>query len=141
MQMQTARLHLKTRVFTAVVVISNVLGNFSLSWGVRRVGGLLRLSPLAYIEALVNPWVALGVSLLILWMFSHLTLLSWADLSYVLPVTSIGYALTAVLGRVFLHEQVSWARWTGVLFIMLGVGLVARTAARGAPGRATGGAR
>src|SRR5579862_7706771 len=105
MQAQIARLQLKTRVFTALVVFSNVLGNFSLSWGLRRVGVLLGFSPLAYIEALFNPWVALGVSLLILWLLSHMTLLSWADLSYVLPVTSVGYVLAAVVGRVFLHEQ------------------------------------
>ena len=138
MQAQVSRLDVKTRLFTGVVVLSNVLGNFSLSWGLRRVGGLLRLSPLAYIEALFNPWVALGVSLLILWLLSHMTLLSWADLSYVLPVTSIGYAMAAVVGRVFLHEQVSWTRWTGVLFIMLGVWLVARTTPRSA---SSGGAR
>ncbi len=128
MQVQIARLRLKTRVLTVLVVLSNVLGNFSLSWGLRRMGGLMGFSPLAYFEALFNPWVALGVTLLIFWLLSHMTLLSWADLSYVLPVTSVGYALAAVVGRVFLHEQVSWTRWAGVLFIMMGVWLVARTA-------------
>ena len=132
------RVQFKTRVFTALVVLSNVLGNFSLSWGLRRVGSLLRFSPLAYVEALFDPFVALGVSLLILWLFSHMTLLSWADLSYVLPVTSMGYVLAAVAGRVFLHEQVSWSRWAGVLFIMLGVALVGRTAPRTASGPPVG---
>ncbi|HZT30417.1 MAG TPA: hypothetical protein VFA33_11065 [Bryobacteraceae bacterium] len=124
---------MKTRAFTALVVLSNVLGNFSLTWGLRRVGGLLGFSPIAYVEAMFNPWVALGVSLLILWLLSHMALLSWADLSYVLPVTSMGYALAAVVGRVFLHEQISWTRWAGILFIMLGVWLVARTAPRSTP--------
>lgn len=131
---QTARLQLKTRMFTALVVLSNVLGNFSLTWGLRRVGGALGISPLAYIEVLFNPWVALGVSLLILWLLSHMALLSWADLSYVLPVTSMGYVLAAVVGRVFLHEQISWTRWAGILFIMLGVWLVSKTAPRSTPG-------
>ena len=56
---------------------------------------------------LFNPWVALGVLLLILWLISQMTLLSWADLSYVLPVTSVGYVLVALVGRFFLHEQIT----------------------------------
>jgi drug/metabolite transporter (DMT)-like permease len=90
---------------------------------------------------LFNPWVALGVTLLILWLLSHMALLSWADLSYVLPVTSVGYVLAAVVGRVFLHEQISWVRWAGILFIMLGVWMVARTAPRSTPQPRRGGAR
>ena len=101
----------KTLIFTALVVISNVLGNFSLTWGMRQVGSVVSLSPWPYIAALFNPWVALGVSLLIVWLISQMTLLSWADLSYVLPVTSVGYVLAAVAGRLFLHEEISLARW------------------------------
>lgn len=128
MNLQAARLRLKTRAFTAVVVLSSVIGNFSLTWGLRREGQLLSLSPLPYIEALFNPWVALGASLLIVWLLSHMALLSWADLSYVLPVTSTGYVLAALLGRIFLHEAISNWRWAGIVLIMLGVALVARTA-------------
>ena len=40
------------------------------------------------------------MSLLILWMLSRMTLLSWADLTYVLPVTALGYVLTVLMGRV-----------------------------------------
>ena len=121
-------LRLKTRFFTALVVLSSVCGNFSLSWGMRQVGRMVSVSPLAYVQAVFNPWVALGISLLMLWLFSHMTLLSWADLSYVLPVTSIGYVLSAMAGKVFLHEEISRWRWAGILLIVAGVALVARTA-------------
>ena len=121
-------LRLKTRFFIVLVLFSNLCGNLSLSWGMRQVGRLVSLSPLAYIRAVFNPWVALGISLLILWLFSQLDLLSWADLSYVLPVTSIGYVLSALAGTLFLHEEITRWRWAGILFIMAGVALVARTA-------------
>lgn len=123
-------LQLKTRIVTAVVVLSNVLGNSFLSRGMQSVGELISPSPIPYIRALFNPWVALGVSLLIVWLLSHMALLSWADLSYVLPVTSIAYVLVALVGRFALHEQVSLARWTGIGLIMIGVTLVGRTAPR-----------
>ena len=124
---------LKTRIFTALVVISNVLGNFFLTWGMRQVGSVVSLSPWPYIAALFNPWVALGVSLLIVWLLSQMTLLSWADLSYVLPVTSVGYVLAALAGRVFLHEEISLARWAGIALIMGGVIIVSKTAPHAKP--------
>lgn len=123
-------LQLKTRIFTAIVVLTNVLGNSFLSRGMQSVGELLSLSPLPYIRALFNPWVAVGVSLLVVWLLSHMALLSWADLSYVLPMTSIAYVLVALVGRFLLHEQVSPARWVGVTLIMAGVTLVGHTAPR-----------
>jgi uncharacterized membrane protein len=123
-------LQIKTRIVTGIVVLSNVLGNSLLSRGMQSVGELLSLSPVPYIRALFNPWVAAGVSLLIVWLLSHMALLSWADLSYVLPVTSIAYALVALVGRFLLHEQVSPVRWVGIALIVLGDALVGRTAPR-----------
>src|ERR1700723_1467397 len=84
------RLDFKTRLLTAIVVLSNVLGNFSLSWGMKHQAAKLADSPLAYIQTIFSPWVLLGTTLLILWLLARMTLLSWVDLSYVLPVTSIG---------------------------------------------------
>ena len=117
----------KTVVLTLVLIFANVAGNFSLTWGMRRTGPGVLESPLGYITALFDPWVALGVCLLLLWMLSQMALLSWADLSYVLPVTSIGYVLSALAGRVFLHEAITSWRWAGIVLIMAGVTLVART--------------
>jgi len=122
---------LKTSFFTALTVLSSVSGNFSLSWGMRQFGRLDSFSLMAYARAVFNPWVALGISLLMLWLFSHMTLLSWADLSYVLPVTSIGYALSALAGRVFLHETITFWRGAGILLIVVGVAMVARTTPHG----------
>ena len=130
MTSSTRTLQFKTRILTAVVVLSNVLGNSLLSRGMRSVGVLLSLSPLPYVQALFNPWVAVGVSLLIVWLLSHMALLSWADLSYVLPMTAVAYVLVAVVGTLFLHEQVSLVRWAGITLIMLGVILVGRTSPR-----------
>lgn len=123
-----AALLLKTRILTVIVVLTQVVGDYFLSYGLRGAGSLLGRPPLDYILALANPWVALGVGLLISWLFSHMILLSWADLSYVLPVTSIGYVLVTLTGRFFLHEAVSPMRWCGVVLIVLGVMLVGQGA-------------
>src|ERR1700676_3854786 len=119
-----AGLKLKTRVFAVIVILSNALGNFSLTWGMRHLPAPLTLSPIDYIRAIFTPWVMLGILLLILWLMSRMALLSWADLSYVLPVTSIGYVLVALAGKLLLNEQITGKRWAGILLIVAGVALV-----------------
>jgi drug/metabolite transporter (DMT)-like permease len=84
-------------------------------------------SPLAYIQTILSPWVLLGTSLLIVWFLARMTLLSWADLSYVLPMTSLGYVFTAFLGKYFFGEQITLQRWLGTLAIMVGMILVGLT--------------
>jgi len=116
-------LQFKTRLFTAIVVITNVLGNAFMKYGMARVGDP-GVSPLLYLKAIFNPAVSAGVVLLILWMLSRMTLLSWADLSYALPLTSAGYILQAVVARFWFDEQISRARWAGTLLIVGGIALV-----------------
>jgi uncharacterized membrane protein len=123
-------LRLKTRTVIVLLVVSNVLGNFTLSRGLHEVGPLVSFSPWPYIHAFLNLRVAVGVLLLIVWLISQLSLLSRVDLSYVLPVTSVSYVLTPLMGEFMLHEWVSTERWIGIGLIGLGVSLVARTVPR-----------
>jgi uncharacterized membrane protein len=102
-------------LLTGVVVVSNVLGNLLLSIGLKGANVAVALA---------------GVVLLILWMLSRMTLMSWADLSYILPITSAGYILTAMAGKYLLAEQISGARWSGTLLIFAGMVVVGRTAPR-----------
>ena len=120
MSTEAARLRVKTWICATVVVLSNVFGNFFLKKGMPPD----LPTPWSYITVLFHPWVALGVVLLILWMMSRMTLLSWADLSYVLPVTSVGYVLVALIGKVMLNEAITSRRWAGIVLIMAGVALV-----------------
>jgi drug/metabolite transporter (DMT)-like permease len=117
---EQARLRLKTWIFAVVVVFSNVFGNLFLKRGMPPA----LATPLDYITVLFRPWVALGVLLLIVWLMSRMALLSWADLSYVLPVTSVGYVLVAIAGKVLLNEQITMKRWSGIGLIVAGVALV-----------------
>jgi uncharacterized membrane protein len=72
-----------------------------------------------------------GIALLILWLLSRMALLSWADLSYVLPVTSLGYVASAIIGRFFLNEQITPTRWMGTALIVAGTILVGRGSPHG----------
>ena len=126
MTSETARLRLKTLICTVIVVFSNAFGDFFMKRGLPESQSLS--GPLDFIGALFQPWVALGVVLLVLWQLSRMALLSWADLSYVVPVTSIGYVVVALIGKVLLNEDITGRRWAGIALIMAGVALVGRSA-------------
>ncbi len=84
-------------------------------------------NPLDFIRAMFHPLVALGIVLLILWLLTRMTLFSWADLSFVVPVTAVGYILAAVLGHFFLRETVTPTNWLGTFLIFFGTAFVGTT--------------
>ncbi|MBZ2176782.1 MAG: EamA family transporter [Acidobacteriota bacterium] len=130
--MSNSRLARKTRWFAAIVVATNVLGNFALSWGMKH-GAAFDGSPLSFVLVVFNPWVLVGIGLLAGWVLSRMALLSWADLSYVIPVTSIGFVLNAIMGALFLQETISPLRWLGTFCIVGGTVLVGLTAPKTEP--------
>ena len=125
---------LKTYGLLASMVFFSSMGNVLLSKGMKQVGEIAEYTPqalsLAFSKAFSAGAIWLGIGSLILFFISHLLLLSWADFSFVQPLSSIGYALVAVLSYFILGENISPARWIGVLFICAGVALVSGTPPR-----------
>ena len=102
-------------------------GNLSLAWGMTHLSAAASANPLFYLRAMLDPFVALGIVLLIVALLARMVLLSVADLSFVLPVTAVGYVLAALLGKAVLHEVVTRQRWLGILLIFGGAALVSFT--------------
>ena len=127
---QTWRGTHRTLALGLFVVCLNAFGNLSLAWGMRHTVTVVGLNPLDYIRVMSNPFVAFGMVLLSLWLLTRMALLSWADLSFVVPMTSIGYILSALLGVWFLAEVVSPIHWLGTLLIFAGTMLVGSTRPR-----------
>ncbi len=111
-------------VLLAVVFFGSI-GDTLLSRGMKQVGEIQLSHWTQAIAAIANPWVAAGIVCLCVFFGSYLASLSWADLTYVLPATAIGYVVLALLSKFFLHEQISLARWAGIALITAGVGFVA----------------
>jgi drug/metabolite transporter (DMT)-like permease len=118
---------LRTYSLLGLFIFLRPLGNLSLAWGTKHFPQVLSLNPVVYLRAMVDPFVALGIAMLILALLTRLALLSLADLSFVLPVTAIGYVLATLFGQVFLHEAVSAQQWMGSVLIFMGTGLVGTT--------------
>lgn len=110
----------------AAVTLTASFGDTFLSVGMRAAGPVSLHHLGALLVALKSPWVMAGIVLLTAFFASYLTALSWADLTFVLPATSFGYVVIALLSRFWLQETITPARWAGILLITLGVGFVAQ---------------
>jgi drug/metabolite transporter (DMT)-like permease len=122
--MNASTMTLRRYLVLGLVALTSAFGDTSLAVGMKRVGPVSLSHPDALISALRTPWVLGGVLMLVIFFASYLTALSWADLTFVLPATSLAYVAVAFLSRFWLHEQISPERWLGIALITAGVGFV-----------------
>jgi uncharacterized membrane protein len=96
--------------------------------GMKEVGEISTLNPgeLWRIagRTLTNQWFLIGLASMTVSFVSFLTVLSWADLSLVLPATSISFVVTAIGAKWYLKEHISPVRWTGIVLVCAGVALL-----------------
>jgi multidrug transporter EmrE-like cation transporter len=112
------------------IMLGASVGDALLSRGMREVGPVSFAHLGLLLHALLNPWVLAGIAVLISFMGSYMTALSWADLTFVQPATAFGNVVTALIGRLWLHEAITPLRWCGIACIVVGVGFVANGPSR-----------
>lgn len=118
---------LKTFSVLLLFIALKQVGNLSMAWGMTHLAKSASDTPLAFIRSVLNPYVLVGVSALIVALLVRIVLFSLSDLSFVLPVTAIGYVIAAFLGKIVLHEEVSSTRWLGTFLIFAGAALTSST--------------
>jgi drug/metabolite transporter (DMT)-like permease len=127
------RLRVKTLVMILVMVACANAGDLMLKRGMNEIGAVQFSGPAlkhAFLLTITNGTIWLGILFLLGFMLSYMTVLSWADYSYVMPAGAFGYVVLTFLAVVFLHETVSPRRWIGVVLICIGVLLVGQTKPR-----------
>ncbi len=127
-------LRIKTLGLILLQVAFASVGELLLGIGMKKIGAVTDWSPLAlgrtFIQTITSGTIWMGIFALLLFFACYLLVLSWADLSYIKPVSAIGYAVIAFLGYAVLHEQVTPLRWFGVSLICVGVALAGQTEVR-----------
>jgi uncharacterized membrane protein len=127
------RIRIKTMVMILAMVVCANAGDLMLKRGMIKIGAVEISQPglqYAFLATITNGTIWIGIVFLAGFMLSYMTVLSWADYSYVMPAGAFGYALLTLLAVVFLHETVSPRRWIGVVLICVGVLLVGQTRPR-----------
>ena len=78
-------------------------------------------------EIITDRYIILGMFLYGSSAFLWLGALSTLDVSYMYPLLSLGYVITAILAFVFLKEDITLFRWVGIALVVLGCFLIVRT--------------
>ena len=118
---------MKTYIVLVVATMAVAAGEALLSAGMKQVGDVSQGEMLSKVAGmLTNRCVLGGILLMALFFFLYSAALSWADLSYVMPMTSLSFLFGTILAKCFLNEQVSGWRWGGTLIIILGIILIAQ---------------
>lgn len=122
---------MKTLLVLFFAICAQVLGDICLTKGMKSVGEVNTLDPAALfhlgVQVFTTPVIWLGIAMLLVFYLLYLVALSWADLSFVLPVTAFGYVLNALLSWQLLGEHVPLTRWLGTAIISVGVAVVSHT--------------
>lgn len=118
----------KTGAFVTIAVLANSFGNLLLAMGMKGMPDFNQAGLPHYLFLLVaNPFILPGAFLSAVYAVAQLSLFSWADLSFVVPLIASSYIVTALLSEFILGESVDTTQWLGVVLISAGVALIART--------------
>jgi drug/metabolite transporter (DMT)-like permease len=119
---------MRTTIFIAIVVFGGTAGDIAVSHAMKRIGDIENLRPRAIgrfmARAFRMVWLWIGIALMAVGFFSLLALLSWADVSVVVPATALSYVAAAFGAKYLLNENVAPLRWAGVLLVCIGVALL-----------------
>ena len=112
----------------AIIVFVGTGGELAVTRAMKDIGEVHDFSPRNLVRVLVRAfsagWMWFGVLLMAIAFFALLAMLSWENVSFVIPVTALSYVAGALGGKVLLGERVTPMRWLGVLLVCLGVALV-----------------
>jgi len=118
----------KILLILLIAAIIEAVGVVVLSGGLKQIHGARQITVSEIVRVLkdgcTNGKVILGTALEAVFYGFLLYMLSRNDVSFIWPLTSLGFIVTTLAAKLLLREQVSPARWSGVMLIALGVCLI-----------------
>jgi ceramide glucosyltransferase len=118
---------MKTFLLLSSLIACSSIGEVFSARGMQQIGHV-SFRPRELFAAILrmfrNPWLVAGVAFLAASFFSFISLLSYADLSFVVPLTAVGYITNTLGAKFFLKEKISKERWAGTLLVTFGVAVV-----------------
>src|SRR6202167_4964383 len=119
------RAEMRVAAILLFVVLTGTGGEIALAHAMQIVGEVQTLGLRDVLRVVARAfsiaWLWLGVGLMAVSFFAFLTMLSWYEVSFVVPATSLAYVAGAIGAWVLLHEHLSAGRWAGILLICCGV--------------------
>ena len=120
---------IQVAVFLSFLIFGSTGGEIAITHGMKATGEPEKLRPAEVLrflrKAVCNGWFWAGVPLMAVSFYALLVLLSWKPISFVIPASALSYVVGTFGAKYILREEVTMARWTGVVLVCFGVALVA----------------
>jgi drug/metabolite transporter (DMT)-like permease len=111
-----------------LIVVAGTAGELCVSRAMKTIGEIHDFSLRTILKFVLQssrlPWMWLGIVLMSVGFFSLLAILSFQEVSFVVPVSALSYAAGALGAQAFLGERIIRNRWIGIAVVCLGVGIV-----------------
>jgi len=121
----------KTVLVLALMIVAGTIGDTLISKGMKEVGEISLSHPSELLRAAAragrNPSFVVGMIAQAVYFFCFSAVLSWTDVSVVVPIGALSFLFTAFIAQHALGEHVTPQRWTGTILIVIGITLVARS--------------
>jgi drug/metabolite transporter (DMT)-like permease len=110
------------------IVVAGTAGELCVSRAMKSVGEIHDFRPKSILRFILRssrlPWMWAGIALMSLGFLSLLAILSFREVSFVVPVSALSYAAGAFGAKAFLGERIVRNRWIGIAVVCLGVTIV-----------------
>lgn len=110
------------------IIVAGTGGELCVSRAMKSIGEVHDFRPSALVRFVLRafrlPWMWVGITLMTLGFFSLLAILSFREVSFVVPFSALSYAAGAFGAKIFLRERITRHRWLGIAVVTLGVTLV-----------------
>ena len=114
-----------------ICIIFGAIGQISMKTGMTQIGEINDFGKFINLntifQIITNPYIFGGLLLYAISAFLWLGALSTLDVSYMYPLLSLAYVITAVLAFVFLKENITLFRWVGIALVVAGCFLIVKT--------------
>jgi drug/metabolite transporter (DMT)-like permease len=116
-------------IILLIGLVFEAVGVVYLNKGLRQVGEVQKVTSAEVARVIksgaTNPNILLGVFFEAVFFGTLLVLMSkGAEISFIWPLTALGFVFTTLAARFILNEHISPVRWGGVALIMIGAALI-----------------
>ena len=119
---------MKLIIILLIGLVFESIGVICLKRGLQQVGEIERISLPEILRVVrggvTNANIYLGTFFELLFFIALLILMSKGEVSYIWPLTSLGFVITPIAAHFFLREQVGLLRWAGIVLIMMGAATI-----------------
>jgi drug/metabolite transporter (DMT)-like permease len=114
-----------------ICVLAGAAGQIFWKEGMSGMGRISGMGDLLQVKTVwdifTNKFIVLGIILYAISVFLWLGAMSTLDVSFMYPLLSLGYVITAIFAFVFIGENVTLLRWAGIVVIIAGCFMITKS--------------